>query len=93
MAYLALVFTNCMTDFEAFANYTNFVINSDILRSFYSYNIQAIQIYYRIIEHFLDKNSKAMLIKMQEFGVYLDIIVMENVGTFFAKCATVEFIR
>ena len=93
MAHLALVFTECMGNFEAFQSYCNFIISSDILRSFYSYNVQSIQVYYRIIEHFLQRSSREMLEKMQELGVYLDILVMENVGTFFAKCAHVEFIR
>lgn len=93
MAYLALVFSAYLPPFEAFVCYTNFVLNSEILRSFYAYNLPSLQTYYKIVQHYLEKSAPGILNKLQEFGMYLDNMIMENVCTYFAKCAPVEFVR
>lgn len=72
---------------------SNFINNSEVLRSFMLGNNQSIQTNYRIIEHYLKKMTPDLLEALNGFGVYLDIMIMENICCVFAKCAPVEYVR
>jgi hypothetical protein len=93
MAYFANIFTGCLTGADAFQCYGNFIIKSELLKSFYSYNFPVIHCYYQILEYFMKKKVPDILNKFRELGVYSDSLLMECVCSFFSKCAPTEFIR
>ena len=93
MAYFANIFISCLSNSEAFQCYGNFIIKSELLRSFYSYSPSSINSYFQVIEYFMKKKVPTILQKFQELGVYSHNLLIEYICTFFANCAPVEFIR
>ena len=64
----------------------------EMLSNFYSYNLEFIQVHYKIIKHFMEKKIPDFFNKFQELGVYSDSLLMDCVCTFFSKCAPMEFV-
>ena len=61
MAHFANVFTSHLPNSDAFSCYANFIMKSELLRSFYSYNLLNIQMFYKIIEYFMQKKAPKFL--------------------------------
>ena len=85
MAYLGAVFVLHQGTYAAFISFTNLIFKSEILRTFYSFDVPAMQKYYKAFQYYMKKKIPQVLTKFEELGITPDMFLLEWVYTLFSR--------
>lgn len=92
MAYLGAVFLLHQNTYAAFVSFSNLIFKSEILRTFYSFDVPNIVKYYKAFEHYMKKRIPSVLKKFCELGITPDMFLLEWVYTLFSRCFPIELV-
>ncbi|CAG9323814.1 TBC1D12_1 [Blepharisma stoltei] len=92
MAYLASILVIYLDDYKSFECLANIIFKSEILRTFYSFDLPGMQSYYRVFEHYMKKYVPTVYDHFDEIGITPDLYLLEWVYTLFSRCFSVEIV-
>jgi hypothetical protein len=85
MAYLGAVFLLHQSTYAAFVSFTNLIFRSEILRTFYSFDVPGMQKYYKVFQFYMKRKIPSVLNKFEELGITPDMFLLEWVYTLFSR--------
>ncbi len=92
MAYLGAVFLLHQNTFAAFISFANLIFKSEILRTFYSFDVPNIVKYYKAFEYYMKRRIPGVLKKFEDLGITPDMFLLEWVYTLFSRCFPIELV-
>ena len=92
MAYLGAMLILHLNTYRAFECFANMVFGSEMLRVFYSFDMQGIQGYYRVFEHFMKKKTPAVFKFFKQMDITPDAYLLEWVYTLYSRCFPIEVV-
>ena len=93
MAYLGAILILHLGTYKAFETFANMICKSEMLRTFYSFDLTAIKAYYRVFEYFMRKKVPKILNRFYELGITPDVYLLEWVYTLFSRCFSLDVVR
>ena len=55
MAYLGAILVLHMNTYKAFECFANLIFSSEMMRTFYSFDLEGMQSYYKVFRHYMKK--------------------------------------
>ena len=81
------------SNYAAFVSFSNLIFKSQMLQSFYSFDIPVMQSYYKVFEHYMNKKVPRVLQRFNELGITPDMFLLEWVYTLFSRCFGIDNVR
>lgn len=93
MAYLGGIWILHLNAYKAFECFVNMIFGSEMLRTFYSFDIKGIHSYYRVFLYYMKKKSPLIHAYFEHIGLTPDAYLLEWVNTLFSRCFSIEIVR
>lgn len=93
MTYLVSILIPYLEPYKAFECLTNMIFNSELLRTFYSYDLAGVQSYYRVFEYYMQKYVPNVYNRFDDLGITSDSYLLEWVYTLFSRCFSIDIVR
>ncbi|CAG9332143.1 TBC1D12_2 [Blepharisma stoltei] len=92
MAYLGAILILHLGTYRAFECFANMLFKSELIRTFYSFDLNGMQSYYKVFEYYMERKVPGVLSRFEEIGISPDVYLLEWIYTMYSRCFSLEIV-